>query len=86
MGHSPAYTENPCTMLGRARGQSVDAPKEEEGVRTEQKEFTTKAEYNRWLVRQENAKSADATRDAAKAGEECGLGDWRPRYGRFEVL
>ena len=70
MGHSPAYTENPCTMLGRARGQSVDAPKEEEGVRTEQKEFTTKAEYNRWLVRQENAKSADATRDAAKAGEE----------------
>ena len=57
-------------MLGRARGQNMDTPKEEEGVRAEQKEFTTKAEYNRWLVRQENAKSADATREAAKAGEE----------------
>lgn len=58
------------SMLGRARGQNMDTPKEEEGVRAEQKEFTTKAEYNRWLVRQENAKSADATREAAKAGEE----------------
>jgi len=57
-------------MLGRARGGATDAPKEEEAVRSEQKEFTTKAEYNRWLVRQENAKSAEVTRDEAKAGEE----------------
>ena len=34
------------------------------------KELTTKAQYNRWLKRQENAKLADETRQAAKAGEE----------------
>ena len=57
-------------MLGRSRGGGTEAPKEEEAVRSEQKEFTTKAEYNRWLVRQQNAKMADEARDAAKAGEE----------------
>jgi len=39
-------------------------------MRTDSKEFQTKAEYNRWLVRQENAKSAEETRTQAKAGEE----------------
>ena len=53
----------------RARG-NADAPKEEEAPRTSEKEFTTKAEYNRWLVRQENAKSAELTREEAKSGEE----------------
>ena len=58
-------------MMGRgpARGGG-DAPKEEEVVRTNEKEFTTKAEYNRWLVRQANAASAEETREQAKAGEE----------------
>ena len=39
-------------------------------MRTDSKEFQTKAEYNRWLVRQENAKSAEETRTQAKAGED----------------
>lgn len=56
-------------MLGRARG-GADAPKEEEAPRTSDKEFTTKAEYNRWIVRQENARSAEMTREEAKAGED----------------
>jgi hypothetical protein len=56
-------------MIGRGRG--ADAPKEEEAPRMgTDKEFTTKAEYNRWLVRQDNAKSAEQTRQEAKAGEE----------------
>ena len=33
-------------------------------------EVMTKAEYNRWLVRQENAKMAEETRQAAKQGED----------------
>ena len=37
---------------------------------SDQKEFMTKAEYNRWLLKQENARLADERREEAKAGEE----------------
>jgi len=50
------------------RGQET-APEAPE-PRSESKEFMTKAEYNRWLLRQENAKLADDLRESAKAGEE----------------
>ena len=44
-------------------------PAEETMPRTD-KEFMTKAEYNRWLVKQQNAKMAEETREEAKTGEE----------------
>ena len=47
-----------------------EAPPETEGVRSETKDYMTKADYNRWLLRQENAKIAEATREQAKAGDE----------------
>jgi len=48
------------------------APKEEDLQRSggDGKEFMTKSEYNRWLLRQENSKMADDARQSAKAGEE----------------
>ena len=52
----------------RRAGQ--ETPAEAEAPRTETKEFMTKAEYNRWLIKQENAKLADERRQAAKAEEE----------------
>lgn len=45
-------------------------PDAAEAQRSDDKQFTTKAEYNRWLVRQENAKMAEETRKAAKVGDD----------------
>ena len=52
------------------RGEAAAAKEEDVRSPGETKEFTTKAEYNRWLVRQQNAAIAEETRQAAKAGEE----------------
>ena len=56
-------------MLGRTHG-AADAPEKEEAPRTSDKEFTKKAEYNRYLIRQANAKSADETRQEMKGGQD----------------
>lgn len=49
---------------------SAEAPKEAEGARSPEKEFTTKAEYNRALLRQEKWNMAEGVRADGKAGEE----------------
>ena len=58
-----------ATTMSR-RGEAAAAKEEDVRSPGETKEFTTKAEYNRWLVRQQNAAIAEETRQAAKAGEE----------------
>ena len=53
------------------RRSGGEAPAETETLqRSDNKEFMTKAEYNRWLVRQQNAKMAEETRQMAKEGED----------------
>ena len=54
------------------RRSAQEAVKEEKtpGGGSPAKEFTTKAEYNRWLVAQHNAAAADAVRAQSKAGDE----------------
>ena len=52
------------------RGEAAQPKEEEMQPRAEGKEFMTKAEYNRWLVRQQNAKMAEETRQMAKEGED----------------
>lgn len=57
----------------RQGSRMTEAPKEgNEGARPDQggKEFTTKAEYNRALVRQDNWATAEEMRSQSKAGEE----------------
>jgi len=52
-------------------GSSDTAAKKEDGSPgSPQKEFTTKAEYNRWLVSQEKWQTAEEMRSQGKAGEE----------------
>ena len=58
--------------VASARGATGDAAAntaEDTIQRSDNKEFMTKAEYNRWLVKQENAKMAEETREQAKSGE-----------------
>ena len=50
--------------MNRRGGEGSQSAKEEE-PRSDGKEIFSKAQYNRWLVRQQNAKMAEATKRRA---------------------